>query len=106
MATLAAPNHDVSAGRWSPAAPMPTARSGIGAAVVEGRIYLVGGEAPEGTFAQVEMLDPAAGTWTREPDLPTPRHGLGVVGFAGRVYVLAGGPSPGGSASAVVEVLG
>jgi hypothetical protein len=84
---------------------MPTHRSGIGAATLGGGIYVVGGEAPEGTFAQVEIFDPAANRWTRGPDLPTPRHGLGVVEHQGRLYVLAGGPTPGGSASAAVEIL-
>jgi hypothetical protein len=84
---------------------MPTARSGIGTAVLGRRIYVVGGESPGGTFAQVEIFDPAANAWGRAPDLPTPRHGLGVVAFQGRLYILAGGPTPGGSASAVVEIL-
>jgi len=90
---------------WRARAPMPTHRSGIGAATLGGRIYVVGGEAPEGTFAQVEIFDPAANRWTRGPDLPTTRHGLGVVEHQGRLYVLAGGPTPGGSASDVVEIL-
>jgi hypothetical protein len=84
---------------------MPTPRSGIGAAALAGRIYVVGGEAPEGTFPHVEIFDPASNRWSRGPDLPTPRHGLGVVEFQGRLYVLAGGPTPGGSASALVEIL-
>ena len=75
------------------------------AATLGGKIYVVGGEAPEGTFAQVEIFDPAANRWTRGPDLPTPRHGLGVVEHQGRLYILAGGPTPGGSASAAVEIL-
>jgi hypothetical protein len=33
---------------------MPTARSGIAAAVLEGRMFAFGGEAPAGTFNQVE----------------------------------------------------
>jgi N-acetylneuraminic acid mutarotase len=90
---------------WRTRAPIPTHRSGIGAATLSRRIYVVGGEAPEGTFPQVEIFDPASNRWNRAPDLPTPRHGLGVVAFQGRLYALAGGPTPGGSASAVVEIL-
>ncbi|MBI2562126.1 MAG: hypothetical protein HYW08_07000, partial [candidate division NC10 bacterium] len=81
------------------ARPPAASRSGIGAAALRGRIYVVGGEAPEGTFSQVEIFDPVSNRWSRGPDLPTPRHGLGVVAFQGRLYVLAGGPTPGGSAS-------
>lgn len=94
-----------SAAAWRRGADAPTPRSEVAAAVLGGRIYVVGGEAPEGTFAQVEIFDPAANRWTRGPDLPTTRHGLGVVEHQGRLYVLAGGPTPGGSASAAVEIL-
>jgi hypothetical protein len=37
--------------------------------------------------------------------MPTARHGLGVAGLDGRLYAVAGGREPGGSASAVLEVL-
>jgi N-acetylneuraminic acid mutarotase len=97
--------YDPASDAWRRQAPMPTARSGIGAAALAGRIYVVGGESPEGTFAQMEVFDPASNAWGRGPDLPTPRHGLGVVAFQGRLYTLAGGPTPGGSASAAVEIL-
>lgn len=97
--------YNPAADTWRMRVPLPTPHSGIGAAALGGRIYVVGGEAPAGTFSQVEIFDPAANRWSRGPDLPTPRHGLGVVAFQGRLYALAGGPTPGGSASGVVEIL-
>jgi len=36
---------------------LPTARSGIAAAVLEGRMFVFGGEAPTGTFNQAEAYD-------------------------------------------------
>ena len=39
------------------------------------------------------------------PTLPTARHGLGAVASGNRIYVLAGGPTPGGSQSALNEVV-
>jgi N-acetylneuraminic acid mutarotase len=38
--------YDPATKRWEQRAPMPTARSGIAAAVLEGRAFVFGGEAP------------------------------------------------------------
>ena len=88
---------------WSAAAPLPTGRSGIGAAVLGGRIHVLGGEADH-TFPENEAYDPSTQTWQSLAPLPTPRHGIGVVTFGNAIYVLAGGRTPGDSRSNVVEV--
>ena len=49
--------YDPATGRWEQRAPLPTARSGIAAAVLEGRMFVFGGEAPSGTFNQAEAYD-------------------------------------------------
>jgi N-acetylneuraminic acid mutarotase len=95
--------YDPAANAWSSAAPLPTGRSGIGAAVLAGRIHVLGGEADH-TFAENEAYDPSTNTWQTFAPLPTPRHGLGVVTFGNAIYVLAGGRTPGDSRSNVVEV--
>ena len=84
---------------------MPTARSGIAASVLGARIVVVGGEAPAGTFAEVEAYDPQTNRWSALSPMPTPRHGLGAATIGDRLYVIAGGPKPGASASSVVESL-
>ena len=83
---------------------MPTARSGIAAAVLDGRIVVVGGEGPSGTFGEVESYDPETNGWSSLARMPKARHGLGAVAVDRRIYVIAGGPTPGGSASSVVEI--
>jgi N-acetylneuraminic acid mutarotase len=83
---------------------MPTARSGIAAAVLSGQILVFGGEAPSGTFDAVEYYDPRRDRWAPAMPMPTARHGLGSVAVDGRVYVIAGGRRPGGSASAHNEI--
>jgi hypothetical protein len=84
---------------------LPTARSGIAAASLVGRIFVLVGEAPIGTFAEVEAYDPITDSWSSAPPLPTPRHGLGAAVVVGKLYVLSGGPKPGASASSANEVL-
>jgi len=83
---------------------MPTARSGIAAAVFGGRIFIVGGEAPSGTFNQVESYDASSNGWTAHARMPTARHGLGAAAVADRMYVISGGPTPGASSSAANEI--
>jgi len=90
------------AGTWVPRAPMPTARSGGGSAVIDGKIYVAGGRPPRGSdFA---VYDPAADAWTVLPDVPTQRNHLGVVAIGGKVYV-AGGRFGGGVGSEMTDIL-
>jgi hypothetical protein len=103
--TDAAYEYDPAVDRWESKAPLPTARSGIAAASLVGRIFVLVGEAPIGTFAEVEAYDPITDSWSSAPPLPTPRHGLGAAVVVGKLYVLSGGPKPGASASSANEVL-
>ncbi|HSH77379.1 MAG TPA: kelch repeat-containing protein, partial [Herpetosiphonaceae bacterium] len=85
---------DVRGRSWSALPPLPTARSGLGAAALAGRIYVAGGESLTGdgrTFSELEVFDPASGRWQSAPPLPTARHGIGMVAHDGQVYVLQGG---------------
>jgi N-acetylneuraminic acid mutarotase len=95
--------YDPATDSWTSAAPLPTGRSGIGAAVLDGRIHVLGGEASH-TFAENEAYDPTTDAWDEFAPLPTPRHGLGVVAVGDAIYVVAGGTRPGDSRSNVVEV--
>jgi N-acetylneuraminic acid mutarotase len=96
--------YDAAIGRWEQRAPLLTARSGIAAAVLEGRMFVFGGEAPTGTFNQAEAYDARSNSWSSYAPMPTARHGLGAAAVAGRIYVISGGPTPGASASAANEI--
>ena len=84
---------DQQANAWQLRASMPTGRSGGGAAVVDGKIYVAGGRPPRGNdFA---VYDPAVDKWEVLPQVPTQRNHLAVVAIGGKVYV-AGGRFGGG----------
>jgi N-acetylneuraminic acid mutarotase len=83
---------------------MPTARGGIAAVALGGRLYVFGGEESAGTFGQTEAYDPAANRWTAMAAMPTARHGLGAVAVGGRIFVIGGGVKPGASRSNLNEV--
>jgi N-acetylneuraminic acid mutarotase len=97
-------SYDPAANQWTRVADLPTPRSGITAGVIQDIIYVVGGEAPQGTFRTNEAYLPDLDRWQTMPPMPTGRHGLGSAVVNGRLYVLSGGPTPGGSFSNVTEV--
>jgi len=78
-------------GTWTQKADMPTARYIPGSAVVDGKIYIIGG-APvsHGATAVVEEYDPATDTWTPRADMPTARQGVAAVAVDGIIYAIGG----------------
>ena len=67
---------------------MPTARSGFGVAVVNGKIYAIGG----GSVVN-EMYDPKTDTWTTKAPMPTARSGFGIAVVQNKIYVMGGDDS-------------
>ena len=91
-------------GRWVRLAPIPEANEEFDSTVVNGKLYLFGGNpvatagkqgAPPGL---VYEYDPAADRWTKKKNMPQPAHHNGVVGYNGKIYVFGGGVQrqPGG----------
>jgi len=85
---------------------MPTPRNALSAAVVDGKIYAIGGwgyDRPEGgwesidptatgqDFSKVEVYDPETDTWTTRADMPTPRSHMTVSALGGKIYAIGGG---------------
>jgi N-acetylneuraminic acid mutarotase len=92
--------YDVAKNTWSSVVGMPTPRSGIGVAVLNGRMHVLGGEAYlndlVGTYRTHEAFDPKTNGWQRLPPMPTPRHGLAVGEIAGKMYAVSGSNVAGG----------
>ena len=66
---------------------MPTPRTEVAAAVLAGKIYVIGGFDGLGrTVATVEVYDPASGLWAAGPDLPAPRHHIVAVTAGDALY--------------------
>jgi N-acetylneuraminic acid mutarotase len=90
LATVEA--YDPKTDTWTEEPPMLTARSLLGAAVVGGLLYAVGGEGRSGApLATVEAYNPATGVWTAEPSMPAPRYACVAASVGGILYVGAGG---------------
>jgi hypothetical protein len=87
----ASPVPEVTATPWRALAPVPTGRTEVATAVVDGRVYVTGGFAPPNlTVATVEVYDIATDTWSAGPDLPVAVNHAMSVGHDGAVYVFGG----------------
>ncbi len=79
---------------WTAAAPLPNPRHHMGSAVLNGRVYAVGGQLGYyGTAvpqASVHAYDPVADVWEARAPLPLARANLAVIAHEGRIIVLGG----------------
>jgi hypothetical protein len=75
---------------WTTKADMPTKRSGMAVAVVNGVIYAIGGISSDGYETKNEAYDPFANSWTTKNPLPTGRVGLAAVAVDGVIYAIGG----------------
>ncbi len=88
--------YDPAVDRWSKAAPMPTARSAPGAALVNDQILVVGSECDNGrTFNQNEAYDTKTDRWVALAS-PVGRHGFGGASLGDGAYFAGGNKGCGG----------
>ena len=83
---------------WVEVASMQQARHTFGAAVVEGKIYAIGGVMSgyqrysgvhkSETLNTTEMYDPVANNWTYKAPMPTPSSGFAVTVFEDKIYCI------------------
>lgn len=78
---------NAAAGQWAEASPMPTARSEMPVAVVDGKFYVPGGFLGLSTL---EVYDPTADAWEALASMPQGRHHAMAAGHDGKVYVFGG----------------
>ena len=95
--------YDPATDSWTFKSVLPTARSGIAAAALDGVIFVFGGEGTNGTFSENEAYDAATDTWGAGAPMPTARHGIGAAVVGDEIFVMTGGPTPGFSTTPVSE---
>jgi len=96
--------YDPAADSWKALAPMPTKRGSALAAVVNDKIYVIGGAStipgsketaifpthPHISVGTVEEYDPATNTWRERSPMPTPRNHAAIGVVNGKIYVIGG----------------
>jgi hypothetical protein len=81
---------DIVEDSWVSKAPMQTARDGLGVAVVNGKIYAIGGFTESGVVGTNEEYDPETDTWTFKKPMPNPRQVFAVAVYQNKIYCLGG----------------
>jgi N-acetylneuraminic acid mutarotase len=75
---------------WTTMAPMPTARGQFGVAVVNGKIYVIGGTNDGMPLNTVEVYDPKTNQWLTETPMPTARSSFATAVYHNQIYVIGG----------------
>jgi N-acetylneuraminic acid mutarotase len=96
--------YEPAADTWKALAPLPTRRGSPNAAVVNGKIYVIGGAGfhpgsketavhparPHRSLDTNEVYDPATNTWASRSPMPTARNHAAAGVVNNKVYVIAG----------------
>lgn len=93
--TDAVEEYDPAGDRWRPRARLPHPVHHPAAAVLGGRLYVLGGFVVQGfsiwhSIAAVYEYDPAQNEWRARPPMPTARGALAAVALGGRLYAVGG----------------
>ncbi|MBI5804639.1 hypothetical protein HZA73_01185 [candidate division TA06 bacterium] len=75
---------------WISKRDLPSPRYGFGTAVINNKIYIIGGTNGLTWLNEVLEYDPLSDTWTRKADMPTPRSNLAVAVWDNRIYAIGG----------------
>jgi outer membrane lipoprotein-sorting protein len=91
---------DVAENTWLSKTPMQQARGGLGVAVVNGKIYAIGGSTASGSYppdvfsggfvGTNEMYDPETDTWTYKASMLTPRSDFAIAAYGNKIYCIGG----------------
>src|SRR5436190_22710703 len=81
---------DPKTGNWTSIKPLPVPFSAGAGAVLDNRMYVVGGNSPEANGRQVFSYDSSRNTWQRVTPLPAKRTNLVAVGLGGKLYAIGG----------------
>jgi N-acetylneuraminic acid mutarotase len=96
--------YDPQTGQWSTGAPIPHPAYGSAAAVLDEKMYVVGGctlklATYECTSRYVEVYDPASNTWAQAARYPAGTADLGCGAISGKLYCAGGYDQATGGAS-------
>ena len=83
---------DIENNKWELKAPMSTNRSGLGAGVIDNKIYVIGGFNGNKNewLSNLEVYDPATDTWLNKTSMGNKRSSVGTAVIDKNLYVVGG----------------
>jgi N-acetylneuraminic acid mutarotase len=84
-------SYDPTTNQWTTHTHMPTARHHAASAVIDGKIYVIGGRLTNSLVNTdvVEKYDPTSDSWTTDLEpMPSKRSGIAATNVNGFIYVL------------------
>lgn len=90
LSTFQFPFAGAAENEWTVKAPMPTARGGLGVAVVNGKIYAIGGLNNDTQLDVNEEYNPVTNTWATRAPMPTARSGFAIAVYQNKIYCIGG----------------
>jgi N-acetylneuraminic acid mutarotase len=89
--------YDPATNAWTAKAKSPGTRFRVASAVLNGKLFLIGGQLPgvDRGDNTLTWYDPATNTWSKGPPMPTPRFAAAAASASGGVYVIGGSDSTG-----------
>ena len=76
--------------QWNKKADMPTARTYLRAAVVNGKIYALGGTIKNQPVTSNEQYDPTTNTWVSKKPMPAPLSNFAIGAVQNKIYCISG----------------
>ena len=77
-------------GQWRELPPIPSKRTEVAVAYLDGMVYVVGGFTQKGITRHVDVWNPKSGEWSSIAPLPRPLHHTTASAVDGKLYVIGG----------------
>nr|UZC49351.1 kelch-like protein [Carassius auratus]WEX30160.1 Kelch-like protein 4-B [Carassius auratus] len=90
LGSTAIEKYDLRTNRWIQVGSMNGRRLQFGVAVIDNKLYVVGGRDGLKTSNMVECYNPVTKVWSTMPPMSTHRHGLGIAVLEGPMYAVGG----------------
>ncbi len=108
IATRTVEVYDIDENKWGPGHPLPEARHGVQVAVLNGKLYAIGGAYDQskglGITAAFEKFDPDSNTWESLNNLPVPILAPGTAVVREKIFIMGGSMVENGSWTASDKV--
>jgi len=75
---------------WNTKTPMRQPRLALGVAVVDDKIYAIGGYSENGWVGTNEQYNPKTDEWITKKSMPTPRSAFAIAAYQGEIYCIGG----------------